>query len=67
MGDVSAFTAEQELILSPYQSFSVRGVRWDGDCGRWILSVSEEERNMPTLHPWIAVWRFHVSGTTAMA
>jgi hypothetical protein len=40
--DVSAFKHEQEIILTPYHSFSLKGVRWDGDSRRWILSVSED-------------------------
>jgi hypothetical protein len=40
--DISAFKGEHEFILSPYQRFSLNGVRWDCDRGRWILSVGED-------------------------
>jgi hypothetical protein len=42
LGDVSAFTSEREVVLSPYQRFSLNGVRWEESYGRWILSVGEE-------------------------
>jgi hypothetical protein len=43
LDDISAFRNERELILSPYQWFSLNCVRWDCDCGRWIVSVGEEQ------------------------
>jgi hypothetical protein len=39
---ISAFKREQELILNPYQWFSLSSVRWDPTYGRWILSIAEE-------------------------
>jgi hypothetical protein len=53
LDEVSAFNTEHEFILTPYQCFSLRGVRWDYDCGRWILSVSEE-RKLAKLPSWFA-------------
>jgi hypothetical protein len=38
---ISVFKNEHEFILSPYQRFFLNSVRWDGDCGRWVLSVGE--------------------------
>jgi hypothetical protein len=41
LDEVSAFKHERECVLNPEGWFSVKSVRWDVDCGRWILSVSE--------------------------
>jgi hypothetical protein len=41
--EISGFTNEHEFNLSPYQWFSMNCVRWDSDCGRWIVSVGEEQ------------------------
>jgi hypothetical protein len=49
---ISAFKNEHEIILSPYQRFSLFGVRWDSDCGRWILSVGEQG-DLPAVRSWI--------------
>jgi hypothetical protein len=43
LDDISAFKDEQEVILTPYQDFSLECVRWDSDCGRWIVSVTEKD------------------------
>jgi hypothetical protein len=48
---ISMFRSEHEFILSPYQWFSLKCVRWDSDCGRFILSVSEE-RDLPEVRSW---------------
>jgi TPR repeat protein len=48
---ISAFSHEHEFILTPYQWFSLHGVRWDPDCGRWILSVGEE-KDLPQVESW---------------
>jgi hypothetical protein len=39
LDDISVFPNEHEVILNPYQEFALNGVRWDSDCGRWIVSV----------------------------
>jgi hypothetical protein len=54
---ISAFTSEQELVLTPYKLFelsSVSGswVHWDADCGRWIVSL-DEMQNMEPVRSWI--------------
>jgi hypothetical protein len=49
---VSAFTQEREFILSPYQWFSLDGIRWDSDCGRWIVSI-QEQKNSPVPQSWL--------------
>jgi hypothetical protein len=51
LDDISAFRHEQEVILSPYQCFDLKCVRWDQDCGRWILSVDETE-DLPEGRSW---------------
>jgi hypothetical protein len=51
LDEVSAFKDEHEFILSPYQWFSLKGVRWDSDCGRWILSLGEET-DLPEMRSW---------------
>jgi hypothetical protein len=51
LDDISAYSREQEVILSPYQTFSLDSIRWDGDRGRWILSLSETE-NLPEVPSW---------------
>jgi hypothetical protein len=50
---MSAFKNEQEFILSPYQRFSLSAVRWDCDCGRWIIAVAEEQ-DLPDVRSWFA-------------
>jgi hypothetical protein len=52
LDSVSAFKNEHEVILSPYQRFQLNCVRWDSECGRWILSV-EEESNLPAVKSWL--------------
>jgi hypothetical protein len=49
--DISAFKDEHEYILSPYQWFSMNCVRWDADCGRWILAVGEDQ-DLPEVRSW---------------
>jgi hypothetical protein len=44
---VSAFAGEEECVLSPYQWFFLRDVRWDSDCQRWIIAVDEEQQARP--------------------
>jgi hypothetical protein len=51
LDEISAFRNEHEFILSPYQWFSLNCVRWDCDCGRWILSVGEEQ-DLPGVDSW---------------
>jgi hypothetical protein len=46
LDDISAYRHEQEIVLTPHQDFAIEGVRWDGDCRRWILSVSERARRL---------------------
>jgi hypothetical protein len=53
LDDISAFKHEHECILSPYQRFILNGIRWDGDCRRWILSV-EEVIDLPEVESWFA-------------
>jgi hypothetical protein len=52
LDDLSAFRSEQEFILSPYQLFSLKSVRWDAECGRWLLSLIEDD-NVPEVASWI--------------
>jgi hypothetical protein len=51
LDEISAFRNEHECILSPYQWFSVTAVRWNCDCGRWIVSV-REETSAQTVPSW---------------
>jgi hypothetical protein len=47
MVEVSAFQGESEVILSPYQWFSLHEARWDSECRRWILSLGEQRAESP--------------------
>jgi TPR repeat protein len=51
LGNISAFKNERESMLSPYQWFSLNCIRWDGRCGRWILSVGEKQ-GVPKVSTW---------------
>jgi hypothetical protein len=50
--DVSAFKDEDEFILSPYQWFFLRDVRWASDIGRWIIAV-DEDRESASAASWL--------------
>jgi hypothetical protein len=39
LSEYSAFPAEQEFILNPYQRFTLDGVRWSDSANRWIIQV----------------------------
>jgi hypothetical protein len=51
LAEVSVFKNEDEVILSPYQWFSLHSLRWNSDYGRWILSVGEEQ-DTPKVESW---------------
>jgi hypothetical protein len=66
---ISAFTSEQECILSPYNWFVLSSIsrsyiRWDAGCGRWIVSL-EEVSNMRPVCSWIRSRRRVVPPTPA--
>jgi hypothetical protein len=50
---ISAFKNEHEFILSPYQWFALRGIRWDPGFARWIVFV-EEEKRLLEVRSWIS-------------
>jgi hypothetical protein len=49
LDDVSAFKHEHEVILSPFQWFSIDGVRWHAGCRRWIVRLGEVQ-DRPDVH-----------------
>jgi hypothetical protein len=54
---ISAFASEQECILTPYKwfalsDFSLSWVRWDAQCGRWIVPL-QEQGNLVPARSWI--------------
>jgi TPR repeat protein len=51
LNDISAFKNEEEFILSPYQWFELDRVRWDPECGRWIVTVGALSRTS-ALQSW---------------
>jgi hypothetical protein len=56
LAELSEFKDELEVVVSPYQRFSLRCVRWDCDSRRWILSV-EEELEATEVQSWLAGYR----------
>jgi hypothetical protein len=51
LSDISAFKDEDEFVLSPYLWFSLGGIHWDGECGRWVISILDTAR--PEVPSWL--------------
>lgn len=52
LNEVSAFQNEQEFVVSPYQWFEIKAIRWAPQYQRWIFPL-REEWDLPNAPSWL--------------
>jgi hypothetical protein len=50
---ISAFASENEFILTPYQWFDIRDVRWDSKYERWVFAIQETHPHAAIRQSWL--------------